>query len=199
MIAGQDAAMARNKAMTTQQLAEMQKSNSALATQAAFNQSFDEAQKKFSSDEAEVYKQNGNLLIRLKGLHFASGGSQLPAENTALLDKVKNVVESMNAEKVVVEGHTDSVGGQAKNEKLSQKRADAVAKYLVSANAVPQDKVEATGYGYSRPLASNKSKEGRAENRRVDVVVTPSAPAQEQAQELPPGQAQAAPTSPNTK
>ena len=73
---------------------------------------------------------------------------------------------------MVVEGHTDSQGTESSNIDLSQTRAQTVRDYLVS-RGVPNDKVTAQGLGQSRPIADNKSREGRAQNRRVEIIVQP--------------------------
>ena len=70
--------------------------------------------------------------------------------------------------RVVLSGHTDSVGTEAYNQKLSEKRANAVAKALEELG-VSADKITSIGYGELKPIASNKTKEGRAENRRVEA------------------------------
>jgi outer membrane protein OmpA-like peptidoglycan-associated protein len=129
------------------------------------------AQESFDKDEAEVFQQGSdNLVIRLKKMAFSSGRAQLPQESLPLLTKVNNVITDLNAKEVSVEGHTDSTGSEQLNLTLSQKRADIVADYLRS-NANGQYEVNAKGFGFARPIASNKSKEGRAQNRRVDVVI----------------------------
>lgn len=135
---------------------------------------YEDARKKFSSDEAEVYKQGKNLVIRLRALEFPKGEAVIKGENFGLLKKVDDVIGSFDKSKVMVEGHTDSTGGKAINQKLSDERAEAVKKYL-EANA--SDKVtgfESKGFGYEKPLTSNKTSAGRAQNRRVDVIIQPS-------------------------
>jgi OOP family OmpA-OmpF porin len=72
---------------------------------------------------------------------------------------------------VVIEGHTDSTGTAAYNKKLSQRRADAVKKYLVEKNGIDTNRITAKGYGYDRPIASNDTDEGRQKNRRVEAAV----------------------------
>lgn len=72
---------------------------------------------------------------------------------------------------ILIEGHTDSLGGDAVNLPLSQKRAEAVLEYLVSRN-VARERLRAAGLGSSRPIADNSSPEGRANNRRVEIVLT---------------------------
>lgn len=137
-----------------------------------FQRSLAKAQSQFSSDEAEVFQQGDNVVIRLKKIQFASGKSELPTAALPILAKVKNVAEDLGPKMVRVEGHTDSVGSEVMNKTLSQSRANTIAQYLET-TGIPQAKVETEGAGFSRPLASNKTKEGRAQNRRVDVIITP--------------------------
>ena len=132
----------------------------------------EKARSQFSPDEAEAYQQGGNLLIRLKKINFASGGADLPAASLPLLAKVSEVAKSMNASEIKVEGHTDSVGKAPQNKAISEKRAGAVASYLKS-NGFKDIAVQSEGYGFEKPIATNKSKEGRAQNRRVDIIITP--------------------------
>jgi len=73
---------------------------------------------------------------------------------------------------VQVDGHTDNVGNPEANSKLSQDRADAVVKYLVSNKGVDGKRLSAKGFGDSQPIADNKTKKGQAKNRRVDFTVT---------------------------
>ena len=71
--------------------------------------------------------------------------------------------------RVTVEGHTDSVGSAAYNQKLSERRAQAVKRYLVRQGIDPS-RITTEGYGKSRPIASNETEEGRAKNRRADII-----------------------------
>jgi OOP family OmpA-OmpF porin len=72
--------------------------------------------------------------------------------------------------KITIEGHTDNVGGLIYNEKLSQRRADAVKKYLVEKLGIDASRLNAKGYGEIRPIESNATKEGRQKNRRVEAA-----------------------------
>jgi OmpA-OmpF porin, OOP family len=145
----------------------LSRQDSVLAMQAAI----EKARTQFSKDEAEVSQQGNNLLIRLKKMDFKVGAAEIPQSSLDVLAKVNDVIAGLETSKVVVEGHTDSTGTAATNQKLSQERAETVAKYLEDAG-VAKDEITAVGYGYKKPLASNKSKSGRALNRRVDVIVT---------------------------
>lgn len=127
----------------------------------------------FKKSEAEVYRQGDKVLIRLKGMKFNSASSSLPQSSIALLGKVKEAMETVGASAVTVEGHTDATGTAAVNKELSQKRADTVAEYFKT-NGSSEITVDAAGYGFEKPIASNKSSQGRAQNRRVDVIITPT-------------------------
>lgn len=155
-------------------IAVLASSNEKLSARSRLDRSLERARKVFNPEEAEVYRQGDRLIIRLKQIQFPSGRSELPESSFTTLSKTKEVIALLGAEDVKVEGHTDSVGGKALNQKLSQGRAEAVAQYLVAEAAVSPDQVESQGFGYERPLTSNKTKEGRAQNRRVDLVITPT-------------------------
>lgn len=147
-----------------------------LEAEKQLNEKYEAARKQFSSKEAEVYKQGNALLIRLKGMEFPSAKATIQPKNKELLEKVTAVMGDFGASNVVVEGHTDSVGGKQVNDRLSQNRADAVKDYLQSNGGAvqgSQTSIEAVGYGYQKPLASNKTANGRAQNRRVDIIIKP--------------------------
>ena len=147
--------------------------NRSLESEKRFNAKFDTARGQFTKEEAEVYKQGNSLVIRLRGLEFPKSQAVLRGSNFPLLAKVQNVIKDFENSSVVVEGHTDSIGGLAANEKLSTGRAQAVTEYLISKDGISKDKIKAIGYGYQKPLATNKTPEGRAQNRRVDIVIEP--------------------------
>lgn len=151
-----------------QQTRALNQASSAVALQ----NSIEQARQAFSEQEADVFQQGGKLLIRLKTMNFSSGRAELPAEALAVLAKVKSVAQGLGPNAVTVEGHTDSTGDPTTNEKLSQKRAEAVAQYLGTTGIEPQ-KIQAIGYGFKKPISSNRSAIGRSQNRRVDVVITP--------------------------
>ncbi len=84
------------------------------------------------------------------------------------LDQAAAKMSGVDVEMVIATGHTDSIGTEAYNQKLSERRANAVKAYLVS-KGVPANKITTLGKGETQPVATNKTKEGRAKNRRVDV------------------------------
>ena len=87
-------------------------------------------------------------------------------------EKIDDVVREMKANpsvKALVEGHTDSIGSEAYNQKLSERRANAVADYMES-QGIDSSRITTKGWGKTKPIASNKTKEGRAQNRRVEIT-----------------------------
>ena len=140
------------------------------STQVRFQRAMDQAVKEFPDDEASVYQQGSKLIFRLKKINFATGSATIPAASKPLLAKVNDIIRFVGAELVAVEGHTDSVGSAELNKSLSTKRAISVANYLSS--LAGGYKIGYVGYGESRPIVTNETKEGRAINRRVDLVVT---------------------------
>ena len=147
-----------------------------LEAEKKFNEKFENIQNSFDREEAEVYRQGNQLVIRLRGIQFPIGKAVIMPGNYALLSKVQLAIRSFNDPEVIVEGHTDSTGSTEVNQQLSQERATAVKEYLVSNNTLPDSNVMAVGYGSSRPLMSNETAEGRAVNRRIDVIITPRRP-----------------------
>jgi outer membrane protein OmpA-like peptidoglycan-associated protein/uncharacterized membrane protein YeaQ/YmgE (transglycosylase-associated protein family) len=152
--------------------------NGHLMSQEQLETQYVSARKLFTKEEADVYKQGNQLLLRLKGLSFRTARSDLTADNYPVLSKVQEVIKSSKATAVLVEGHTDSTGSVKANELLSQQRADSVERYLVANNLQLQEgekKISAKGLGDAQPIATNKTVSGRSQNRRVDITITGAA------------------------
>jgi outer membrane protein OmpA-like peptidoglycan-associated protein len=115
------------------------------------------------------------LVITLSGsILFASNKSELLPSALVKLNGVADaLIKDDSISKLVVEGHTDSQGGADYNQDLSRRRAQSVRDYLVSRN-IAADRVSSVGYGLTRPIADNASPEGRANNRRVEIVIQPA-------------------------
>lgn len=139
--------------------------------QKTIDEKLEQARRQFTADEAEVERFGKTLIIRLKGLKFPTSDATLNASNLRLLGKVQRVVKEFGNREVEVEGHTDSIGSEALNKKLSEERAQTVKDYLLSIDAVPANKIKVIGRGELAPLSSNNTPEGRAENRRADVII----------------------------
>ncbi len=138
-----------------------------------FNLRYSKAQDLFEPDEAEVYKRENQLVVRLKGMQFGVGQSMIMPTNYPLLGKVQQAIRIFGDVDLLIEGHTDSSGSDQINELLSEQRAEAVGQYLVSNGTLPMQRIRAVGYGSARPLASNETASGRAMNRRIDLIITP--------------------------
>lgn len=104
-------------------------------------------------------------------VHFASGKAKILPDSFELLSQVAAVFKSNPTMRVMIEGHTDNVGSAAKNLKLSDQRAKAVRLHLIDKNGVAADRIEAVGYGQTKPIAANASAKGRALNRRVEFNI----------------------------
>ena len=111
------------------------------------------------------------MVIRIRSLNFPVNRSYLRGENYPVLGKVANVIKGFNNPSVVVEGHTDSDGSKEQNNRLSAERSKTVSNYFISSGAIEPEKIKTVGFGSERPLASNKTAKGKAQNRRVDVVI----------------------------
>jgi outer membrane protein OmpA-like peptidoglycan-associated protein len=111
-------------------------------------------------------------VIVLKGINFAFNSAELTAESKKVLDQDRDVARLKGEPDIRVEvaGHTDSVGSDAYNQKLSERRAQSVVDYLISKGVDPK-RLKAVGYGKTKPVASNATDAGRAENRRVELQV----------------------------
>lgn len=127
----------------------------------------------FAHNEGKVLMDGDNVIIRLYGLNFPSGKAIIQPEYFTLLTKVQKSFSKFKNCEVLIEGHTDSSGADALNQKLSEERAEAVRQYILANASIAPEKVNSIGFGETKPLATNETKEGQAKNRRIDVVIIP--------------------------
>ena len=132
---------------------------------------FAAVEKIFDRDEANVFRKGNDINVRLIGLTFPVGKSIIESQNFAVLTKLQQAIRMFPNSKVEIEGHTDSHGGDAMNLKLSQERAEAVRQYLMANMGIDASSISAVGYGETKPTATNETIDGRAKNRRIDVVI----------------------------
>lgn len=144
-----------------------------LEAQARVKAQFEEVEKIFARDEARVLREGNNIILRLVGLTFDSGQSAIKSENFDLLSKVEKAIDIFPRSELLIEGHTDSYGSDDLNMRLSQARAEAVRQYMISAMGIQEFRAVATGYGETNPVANNETEEGRARNRRIDIIIRP--------------------------
>jgi OmpA-OmpF porin, OOP family len=117
--------------------------------------------------EKEIIEK-GKVTLDIK---FRTGKADIDGMYTKDLRTFADVMKKQPDLKIYIEGHTDNIGPSAMNKRLSQARADNVKKYLVEKQGVNGSRITAIGYGEEKPIADNKTAEGRLKNRRVDAVV----------------------------
>ncbi|GAA5073002.1 OmpA family protein [Lysobacter panacisoli] len=121
----------------------------------------------------EVVRQGNNITLNMpSGITFDFDKSNLKPEFYPVLDDVARTLQEYNQTVVEVAGHTDSVGSDAYNQKLSEQRANSVSSYLQS-RGLNRDRFIVVGAGETRPISSNDSESGRAQNRRVEITLVP--------------------------
>ena len=121
----------------------------------------------------DVIRQGDELLLRMpSGITFDFNSYVVKPQFQATLNEVAQTLNNYPATMIDVLGHTDSVGSDAYNQTLSERRAQAVANYLAS-RGVQRVRMATRGYGESMPIADNNTEAGRAQNRRVEIKVVP--------------------------
>ncbi len=122
--------------------------------------------------EADILIDGSDIILRLIGLQFASGSSDIPPESYDLLRRVIIALEEFPDNKVRVEGHTDAQGDTRANQQLSERRALSVFEYLLAnSKKLKPGYVNYVGHGEDRPIATNETKDGRSKNRRLEVIM----------------------------
>ncbi len=108
--------------------------------------------------------------VATQGVLFDTGSDRIRPESTPTLKEIGTMLKEHADLKLVIEGHTDNVGAAASNQSLSEKRAAAVRQYLISTYGVDEGRLQAKGFGASKPSTTNDTPEGRQQNRRVELV-----------------------------
>ena len=137
-----------------------------------------EALKGFNSNELSVYQKDGKVYVSLsENLLFPSGSAVVNPKGVDALAKLAAVLNLNPDVSVNIEGHTDSIpirGKYQDNWDLSTARANSIVRILVNNYKVSPQKVTATGHSYFDPIATNSTAEGRAKNRRTEIILTPN-------------------------
>jgi len=129
--------------------------------------------KQLRGSGVSVKRDGNNINLIMPGnITFASNGHNLNSKFYKVLDSVVLVINEFNKTTVMVSGHTDSIGSDSYNQKLSENRARSVADYFVNKKVVPA-RLDVAGYGEKYPVASNKTEQGRSLNRRVEITLLP--------------------------
>ena len=133
----------------------------------------DKLRMQLQSTGVSVTRSGNNIILNMPGnVTFATGSSNISADFYRVLDSVALVLNEFEKTYIDVAGHTDNTGSAELNQRLSEARASSVARYLKSQQVVAQRFVT-TGHGFRQPIASNDTPEGRALNRRVEIILTP--------------------------
>ena len=132
-----------------------------------------ELRAQLASTGVSVTRVGNSIILNMpSNITFATDQDQVVPAFYATLDSVALVLKKYNQTLINVFGHTDSTGSDDYNQALSQRRANSVSNYLAT-RGVSQQRMIATGYGESRPVADNSSETGRAQNRRVEIQIVP--------------------------
>ncbi len=117
---------------------------------------------------AQEIEKSGRVAVR--DILFATGKADINPESAKTLAEIGALLQNRPEWRLRIEGHTDNVGGSKSNLELSKKRAASVKQWLVSKHGADASRLETAGFGDTKPVADNKTDEGRAQNRRVELV-----------------------------
>lgn len=132
-----------------------------------------EMRRQLAGSGVDVQRQGDNIVLNMPSdVTFGVDQADIQSQFYGPLDSVANILRQYPQTTIDVIGHADSTGADAYNQSLSERRAAAVASYLVS-RGVQRERLFVAGRGESQPIASNATEQGRAQNRRVEVVVRP--------------------------
>ncbi len=121
----------------------------------------------------EVTRQDNNIILTMPdAITFDFGQAGVKPQFYGVLNNLATTLNQFPETRVQIAGHTDNVGSDAANLQLSQQRANSVRSYMAS-NGVNPQRMQAVGYGESRPIADNSTDYGRAQNRRVEITLIP--------------------------
>ena len=155
----------------TQTEAQLTQAREELARRDAANQQRIETMQQELAKLAQTRTSERGFIVTLPGLFFDSGKSALKPGARNALAKIADQLRVSSDLRIAIEGHTDSVGSDALNQTLSDKRAAAVRDYLVS-RGLPADHMTTTGLGETAPVATNDTPSGRQQNRRVELIIS---------------------------
>lgn len=122
----------------------------------------------------EIDRRGDDIVLNMpSSVTFGFDSAELTSDARSALNEVANVLTQYTDTRVNIAGHTDSTGDASYNQRLSERRAQSVGSYL-SQNGVSSMRLNTMGYGANQPVASNATEQGRAQNRRVEITLTPT-------------------------
>ena|SRR5436190_3371601 len=173
----------KNNQDLAQQLQATQQSASQLAEEKSQQENIAaKLQEQIHSDQVKISEIAGKVSINMVDkVLFGSGSAQIKPEGQAILTKVGNALKTIQDKRIWVGGHTDNVAISpslcdtfASNWELSSARATAVTRFLQDKTGIPGERLLAVGLGQFQPVGDNKSAEGRAQNRRIEILLIPT-------------------------
>jgi outer membrane protein OmpA-like peptidoglycan-associated protein len=168
-----EADLAKNEAAEQKLQAGQARSEAAAAQVMAETSQREAAELQRQIDLLKARPTDRGLVLTLGDTLFATGKAEIKSGATANLDRVTTFLNEYPKRTAVIEGYTDSMGSDEMNQSLSQRRADAVKRYLVG-QGVSATRLTTVGRGENSPVADNETPAGRQQNRRVEVVISPA-------------------------
>lgn len=169
MISGRDAKQRRQRALLGAGVGAL----SGGAVGGYMDRQESELRQQMADSGVTVTRKGEDIVLNMPGnITFRTGSADLNAQFFKVLDGVAQVAKKYDKTIIEIAGHTDNVGGADMNKQLSQRRANAVARYLMS-KGVTEPRIMTAGGGEEHPIASNSTEQGRAANRRVEVTLAP--------------------------
>lgn len=126
---------------------------------------------KEKGQEKNFYLVKKGMMITLRGIYFEFNKATIKPESYPILDSAAQILKDNPRIIVEIQGHTDNIGSEEYNKKLSLRRAQAVVNYFVQKHGIDIKRLRPVGYGEEKPIADNSTEEGRALNRRVEFVI----------------------------
>jgi outer membrane protein OmpA-like peptidoglycan-associated protein len=167
----QEADVSKSQVASARSEAESARMSAAAAAQQSADAQRQAADLQRQIDELHAKPTDRGLVLTLGDVLFESGKADLKVGATANLNRLVAFLNSYPDRSVMIEGHTDSIGGEDYNMGLSQRRADSVKSYLL-AQGIAAPRLSSAGKGKSAPIADNSSASGRQQNRRVEVIIS---------------------------
>lgn len=131
-----------------------------------------QSQIKVLQKEGFIYTTEGWTLDLPSRILFTTDAHLLEASQQEMIIALSNKLQKINIQQLIVQGHTDDIGADAYNQKLSEQRAQSVSKVLLQ-NGFLAEYIQTIGFGAAKPIKSNETEEGRSENRRVSIIIIP--------------------------
>ena len=166
-----EAAQAQQSAQYARQQAELSRNQAMQAQESAQNAATREQRLRQQLEELQAKQTERGIVMTLGDVLFDTGRAELKSGAMRSLEKLVAFLDEYPTRKLIVEGFTDSVGGESYNQRLSERRANAVVAALTNLG-LDESRIQARGYGEDYPVASNKTASGRQLNRRVEIVIS---------------------------